>query len=74
MSLLRVFIVSDSVGETGELVAKAAISQYLNTEQNAVLKRLLTTYASESLFFASWSALGGSWGRKKVIWNGSWRS
>jgi regulator of PEP synthase PpsR (kinase-PPPase family) len=39
MSLLRVFIVSDSVGETGELVAKAAISQYLNTEQNAVLKR-----------------------------------
>lgn len=39
MNILRVFVVSDSVGETGELVAKAAVSQYLNTEQNAVLKR-----------------------------------
>lgn len=39
MNSLRLFIVSDSVGETGELVAKAAISQYLNADQNAVLKR-----------------------------------
>ncbi|PSL41202.1 hypothetical protein B0H99_103338 [Planomicrobium soli] len=39
MNPLRLFIVSDSVGETGELVAKAAISQYLNTDQHAVLKR-----------------------------------
>lgn len=39
MNLLRVFIVSDSVGETGELVAKAAVSQYLNADQNVVLKR-----------------------------------
>lgn len=39
MNPLRMFIVSDSVGETGELVAKAAVSQYLNSEQNAVLKR-----------------------------------
>jgi len=39
MNSLRLFIVSDSVGETGELVAKAAISQYLNNDQNAVLKR-----------------------------------
>lgn len=39
MNPLRLFIVSDSVGETGELVAKAAISQYLNVNQNATLKR-----------------------------------
>lgn len=39
MNPLRLFIVSDSVGETGELVAKAAVSQYLNADQNAVLKR-----------------------------------
>ena len=39
MKQLRLFIVSDSVGETGELVAKAAISQYLYADQNAVLKR-----------------------------------
>ncbi|RNF41028.1 pyruvate, water dikinase regulatory protein [Planococcus salinus] len=39
MNPLRLFIVSDSVGETGELVAKAAISQYLNADQNAVMKR-----------------------------------
>lgn len=39
MKSLRLFIVSDSVGETGELVAKAAVSQYLNADQNAVLKR-----------------------------------
>lgn len=39
MNSLRLFIVSDSVGETGELVAKAAISQYLNSEQNATLKK-----------------------------------
>ncbi|MGK7377797.1 pyruvate, water dikinase regulatory protein [Planococcus sp. 1R117A] len=39
MKQLRLFIVSDSVGETGELVAKAAMSQYLYADQNAVLKR-----------------------------------
>lgn len=39
MKPLRIFIVSDSVGETGELVAKAAISQYLNEDQHASLKR-----------------------------------
>ncbi|MGI2326555.1 pyruvate, water dikinase regulatory protein [Planococcus sp. YIM B11945] len=39
MNSLRLFVVSDSVGETGELVAKAAISQYLNADQNVVLKR-----------------------------------
>ncbi len=30
MKRLRIFIVSDSIGETGELVARAAISQYRN--------------------------------------------
>lgn len=30
MNRLRIFIVSDSIGETGELVARAAISQYRN--------------------------------------------
>jgi [pyruvate, water dikinase]-phosphate phosphotransferase / [pyruvate, water dikinase] kinase len=30
MKRLRIFIVSDSIGETGELVARAAISQYQN--------------------------------------------
>lgn len=39
MKQLRLFIVSDSVGETGELVAKAAVSQYLYADQNAVMKR-----------------------------------
>lgn len=39
MKQLRVFVVSDSVGETGELVAKAAVSQFIYAEQNAVLKR-----------------------------------
>lgn len=39
MNLLRVFVISDSVGETGELVAKAAVSQYLNPDQNVSLKR-----------------------------------
>ncbi|MBB5180830.1 hypothetical protein HNQ44_002259 [Planomicrobium koreense] len=39
MKQLRLFVVSDSVGETGELVAKAAVSQYLYADQNAVMKR-----------------------------------
>ncbi|AQQ52976.1 pyruvate, water dikinase regulatory protein [Planococcus lenghuensis] len=39
MKPLRIFIVSDSVGETGELVAKAAVSQYINSDHHADLKR-----------------------------------
>ncbi|WP_088008064.1 pyruvate, water dikinase regulatory protein [Indiicoccus explosivorum] len=39
MEPLRVFIISDSVGETGELVAKAAVSQYIRADQHADLKR-----------------------------------
>lgn len=39
MNPLRLFIVSDSVGETGELVAKAAVSQYLDSGLNPILKR-----------------------------------
>lgn len=39
MKPLRIFVVSDSVGETGELVAKAAVSQYINSDYHADLKR-----------------------------------
>ena len=40
MKKLHIFIVSDSVGETGELVAKAAVSQFRPGLQNTSLKRL----------------------------------
>ncbi len=39
MRMLNVFIVSDSIGETGELVAKAAISQFRPRLQHTKLKR-----------------------------------
>ena len=39
MKKLNLFIVSDSIGETGELVAKAAISQFRPGLQNTTLKR-----------------------------------
>ncbi|WP_019415855.1 pyruvate, water dikinase regulatory protein [Paenisporosarcina sp. TG20] len=39
MKTLHIFIVSDSVGETGELVAKAAVSQFRPGLQNTSLKR-----------------------------------
>lgn len=40
MKKLHIFIVSDSVGETGELVAKAAVSQFRPGLQDTSLKRL----------------------------------
>lgn len=40
MKKLNIFIVSDSVGETGELVAKAAVSQFRPGLQDTSLKRL----------------------------------
>ncbi|MEK4486502.1 pyruvate, water dikinase regulatory protein [Psychrobacillus sp. FSL H8-0484] len=39
MKMLNLFIVSDSIGETGELVAKAAISQFRPGLQHTKLKR-----------------------------------
>lgn len=39
MKRLHIFIVSDSVGETGELVAKAAVSQFRPGLQDTSLKR-----------------------------------
>ncbi len=39
MKKLHIFIVSDSVGETGELVAKAAVSQFRPGLQDTSLKR-----------------------------------
>lgn len=39
MKRLNIFIVSDSVGETGELVAKAAVSQFRPGLQDTSLKR-----------------------------------
>ena len=39
MNKLQIFIVSDSVGETGELVAKAAVSQFRPGLQDTSLKR-----------------------------------
>ena len=39
MKNLQIFIVSDSVGETGELVAKAAVSQFRPGLQDTSLKR-----------------------------------
>lgn len=39
MKMLNLFIISDSIGETGELVAKAAISQFRPGLQHTKLKR-----------------------------------
>lgn len=39
MKMLNLFIISDSIGETGELVAKAAISQFRPGLQHTLLKR-----------------------------------
>lgn len=39
MKMLNIFIISDSIGETGELVAKAAISQFRPGLQHTKLKR-----------------------------------
>ena len=39
MKRLRVFVVSDSVGETGDQVAKAVISQFRPGLENTVIRR-----------------------------------
>lgn len=39
MKMLNLFIVSDSIGETGELVAKAAVSQFRPGLQHTKFKR-----------------------------------
>ena len=39
MKMLNLFIISDSIGETGELVAKAAVSQFRPGLQHTKLKR-----------------------------------
>lgn len=39
MRKLRVFVVSDSVGETGELVVKAVVSQFRPTFENVILRK-----------------------------------
>ncbi|MBK3493316.1 kinase/pyrophosphorylase [Viridibacillus sp. YIM B01967] len=49
MNKLAVFIVSDSVGETGELVTKAAISQFRPGMQDTFLKRFPHVESLEQL-------------------------
>ncbi|WP_332646901.1 pyruvate, water dikinase regulatory protein [Lysinibacillus sp. 54212] len=39
MRNLRIFVVSDSVGETGELVVKAVVSQFRPAFENVILRR-----------------------------------
>ena len=40
--------------------------------QNGFRLHLRCVLAAERLLFASWTALGGLWSRKKLVLNGSW--
>ncbi|CEA05099.1 Putative pyruvate, phosphate dikinase regulatory protein [Metalysinibacillus saudimassiliensis] len=49
MKQLQVFIISDSVGETGEQVAKAVVTQFRPNYEDAVIRRFPYTRTEEGL-------------------------
>src|SRR5690606_9964823 len=49
MNQLKMYIVSDSIGETGDLVAKAAISQFREDFESTAVKRIPHVESTDQL-------------------------